>query len=72
MIVVGLVLIESHIAVLVGVYAARVVASTVFLHVGFGRIVPRHVCLLSSVECDELHDSVVGEVSTLQEIRVEF
>ena len=58
-IVVGLVLVVVHVALLVVIFAARVVASSVEALLIFGGVVPCVVCLLGAVPGHELHHRVV-------------
>ena len=72
MIVVGLIFIIMYVTLVVVVLAAGVVASAVEALLVFGRIVPGVVGLFGTVEGQELHHGVVGEIAALEEIGVEF
>ena len=71
MVVVVLVVVVLHLALRVVIHAARVVAPPIAALFRFRCIVPSHVGLLCTIEGDELHCGVVGEVACLQEIGIE-
>ena len=64
-IVVCLVFVETDVAVIIRVHAARVETSSVLLHFFLAGIIPGMIRFLFSAESDELHRSVVGEISPL-------
>ena len=72
MIIVSLVVIEARLAVGIGIFSTRIIASPVLLHLLFRGIIPRHVSLFRTVESEQLHERVLPGVGALQEIRIQL
>ena len=72
MVVVGLTVVVLHVAVLVPVHTAGVVASAVEALLIFRSVVPGVVSAFCAIEGKEFHHRVVGEVSGLEEVGVEL
>ena len=72
MIVVGLVFIIMYVSVVIIVFATWVVATAIETLFVFWGVVPCMVGFFRSVPSDEFHHCLVIEITTLQEITVEF
>ena len=71
-VVVGLVVIVAYIAIIIDIFATRVVSATKFSHFVFGGIIPSMIGFLLATKSDETHRSAVGEITALEEERIEI
>ena len=70
MVSVYLVVIEAHVSLLVPVYAAGVVTSSIEALLILAGVVPGVISFLLAIEGDEFHHGVLSEISRLQEVGV--
>ena len=71
-IVIRLVGIIMFFIIVSGIFAARVIPSSVFFHFCFSSISPGMISLFFSCECDQFDRRIFGEISSLQIVRVEI
>lgn len=71
-IVIRLVGIIMFFIIVPGIFAARVIPSSVFFHFCFSSISPGMIRLFFSCECDQFDRRIFGEISPLQIVRVEI